>query len=221
MSQLFEAVASGDMETARSLAAAQPELREARDADGLLPATRALYSLDRQFAEDLLPPDASLGLCEAAAFGRLPRMHELLREDPARVNELSTDGFTPLQLACFSGGPAVTEALIRRGADLERRSENRFARVRPLGTAVFSGDRESARLLLEAGADPNGQGEGGFTPLHSAAMNGDADLVRLLLSSGADAGLPLPDGRTAEHVAREGGHGECARLLASEGAHTD
>ncbi len=88
-------------------------------------------------------------------------------------------------------------------------------------TAVFSGDRESARLLLEAGADPNGEGEGGFTPLHSAAMNGNADFVRLLLSSGADAGLPLPDGRTAEHVAREGGHRECARLLASEGAHTD
>ena len=52
-----------------------------------------------------------------------------------------------------------------------------------------------ARVLLDAGADVNRQGEGGFTALHSAAQNGDEELVRLLLERGADPGLATADGK--------------------------
>jgi ankyrin repeat protein len=185
-----------------------------RDEEGLLPAMRALYSGDTALAADLLPPDRALTAAEAAAFGRRERLAELLDEDVSRAAELSPDGFTPLHLACFAGGPETAKLLIERGADLETPSRHAtITGVRPLGTALFAGDRESARLLLEAGADPNAAGEGGFTALHGAATNGDVDFVRLLLEFGADAALPGPDGRTAEAIARDAGHPECAELL--------
>jgi len=179
----------------------------------LSPAMRALYEGDRAHAEQLLPPDDELTVFEAAAFGRLEALRAILDSDPAQANALSPDGFTPLHLACFAGGPAVTQLLVDRGADLERLSEAAIAQVSPLGTAAFSGDVESARVLLDAGADPNGDGAGGETPLHAAAQNGDEALVRLLVERGADRERALPDGRTAGDLARAADHDGCAALL--------
>jgi ankyrin repeat protein len=156
-----------------------------RDADGLLPATRALYTHGRAAAEPLLPPDAVLTAVEAAFFGRLDRLAEVIDGDPALVDALSPDGFAPLHAACFSGGAETTRLLLARGADREALSQASFARVRPLGTAAFSGDVASAEALLEAGADPNGTSADGGTPLQSARANGYAELERLLLAHGA------------------------------------
>jgi ankyrin repeat protein len=125
---------------------------------------------------------------EAAAFGRLERLAEILDADPAQANAFSADGFTPLHLACFSGGAGATALLVERGAELETISRAEIAQVRPLGTAAFSGDVESARVLLEAGADPNGAGGGGGTPLQAAQANRNETLVELLRAHGAEAG---------------------------------
>ena len=155
----------------------------------LSPAMRALYEGDRERAEQLLPPDEELTVFEAAAFGRIDALRAILDADPAQANALSPDGFTPLHLACFAGGPAVTQLLVDRGADLERVSEAAIAQVRPLGTAAFSRDRDSAKILLEAGADPNGESADGHAPVETARANGDEDFVELLKSYGADAGF--------------------------------
>ena len=40
---------------------------------------------------------------EAATFGDLDRLTELLAEDPELVDAISGDGFTPLHLAAFFG----------------------------------------------------------------------------------------------------------------------
>lgn len=210
---IFEAIDAGDDERARELAAADPRVLAQRDDDGLLPATRAIYVRTRELGEALLPPDSALTVYEAATFGRLERLRELLDADPASVNERSPDGFTPLHGACYSGGPQTTSLLVEHGADLEAVSQHAFIRVRPLGTAAFSREHESARVLLEAGADPNGPGEGGFTPLFTAAQNGDAEMIRLLLQHGADPSLALDDGRTPADLAREAGHAESVALL--------
>jgi ankyrin repeat protein len=92
-------------------------------------------------------------------------------------------------------------------------SANDQVQVRPLGTAAFSGDLESARVLLEAGADANGAGSGGFVPLHTAAQNGDADLVRLLLDHGARPDVATADVKTPEQLASDAGHEEVVALL--------
>jgi uncharacterized protein len=166
-------------------------------------AMQALYAGERERGEALLEPGQET-VFEAAAFGRVARLEELLAADPELVRSWSEDGFTPLHLACFAGGAEATRLLVERGADLEALSTASFAKVRPLGTAAFARDHESARVLLEAGADPNGPGEGGFTPLHTAAQNGDVELVRLLLEHGADADAAASDGRTPHDLAPPG-----------------
>ena len=166
-------------------------------------AMQALYAGDRGRGEALLEPGRE-SVFEAAAFGRVARLEELLSAQPELARAWSEDGFTPLHLACFAGGAETTRLLVERGADLEALSTASFAKVRPLGTAAFARDHESARALLETGADPNGAGEGGFTALHTAAQNGDAELVRLLLEHGADPGVAASDGRTPADLAPPG-----------------
>ena len=178
-------------------------------------ALQALYGGDREQAELLLGPDGELNVFDAAAFGRRERLAELLSEQPELVNAFSSDGFTPLHLACFAGGAEAARLLVERGADLEALSEASFVKVRPLGTAAFARDRECAGVLLELGADPNGRGEGGFTPLHTAAQNGDLDFVRLLLRHGADTTVVADDGRIPAALARDAGHEDVAELLAA------
>ena len=166
-------------------------------------AMQALYAGERERGESLLTPGRET-VFEAAAFGRVGRLAELLSEQPELVGAWSEDGFTPLHLACFAGGAETTRLRVERGADTEALSTASFAKVRPLGTAAFARDHDSARVLLEAGADPNGPGEGGFTPLHTAAQNGAAELVQLLLEHGADPGTTAADGRAPRDLAPSG-----------------
>ena len=55
--------------------------------------------------------------------------------------------------------------------------------------AVGYGQLNTAKLLINAGADLNYKGNTGETSLHLAAAHGHHDLVKLLLSYGADPNL--------------------------------
>lgn len=146
----------------------------------------ALYEGDQEKAQALLPADDELSAQEAAAFGRIDRLRELLDAEPSRANELSPDGFSPLHLAIYGGQPEAVRMLIERGADLEAVSTSKVAQVRPLGTAAFVRSTTLARMLLEAGADPNAKTPSGHTAMDSAIENGDEEFARLLREFGAD-----------------------------------
>ena len=145
-----------------------------RGEDGLLPALHALYRGDRAEALGALPADDELTTYEAATFGRIQRLTALLDERPERVREWSPDGFTPLHGAIFGGSEEAVSLLIERRADLE-----------VVSTASFVRSARLVTLLLDAGADPNGEAEGGLTPLDAAVQNQDAALADLLTARGA------------------------------------
>lgn len=157
-------------------------------------ALEALYEGNVERANELLPADTDLTVFEAAAFGRLNRLEEILAADPSQANALSADGFSALHLAIFGDREEAARVLIANGADVDRWSEGSIARVPPLGTAAFVRSARLARLLLDAGADVNARGEGGFTALHTAAQNGDVELARELLARDADRNAVAHDG---------------------------
>jgi uncharacterized protein len=167
-------------------------------------ALQALYAGDAERGRALLPPDDGLSVFEAAAFGRVDRLAAILDADPAQAAAFSADGFTALHLAVFGGQAQAAAALIEAGAGLDACSTGPVAQVPPLGTAAFARSAPLARLLLDAGADVNGRGGGGFTALHTAAANGDEELVGLLLERGADPGLAADDGRRPADLAPAG-----------------
>jgi Ankyrin repeats (3 copies) len=103
----------------------------------------------------LRAPDGELPAYEAAAFGRIDRLRELLDDDPAAANEKSPDGFAALHLAIFGGSEEAVRLLLERGADPNALAESEIARVRPLGTAALVKRPDLEKLLLGAGADPS------------------------------------------------------------------
>src|SRR5918998_4282369 len=112
MSDLIDAIAAGDAESVSAVAAERPELKAARDAQGLLPAIHALYGGNDALARALLPDDGELRPFEAAALGRRDRLRALLAEDPSHAREPSADGFTPLHGACYAGDAEAARLLI-------------------------------------------------------------------------------------------------------------
>lgn len=172
-------------------------------------ALQALYQGDTERARGLLGPDDTLAAPEAAAFGRVDRLQQLIDQDRSAANEWSDDGFSALHLAIFGGQEETARCLVDNGADLEALSRHETIVVRPLHTAAFVQSPALAEILLDAGADPNGRAEHDFTALHSAAQNNDAELARLLLDRGGDPSLETDAGKTPADLAT----GKVAALL--------
>jgi ankyrin repeat protein len=210
--ELFLAITTGDVDTVRRLVGEDPSLASARDGSGLHVVLLALFNQQREVADVLLAADPELGVLEAAGAGRADRLRELLDADPEARDVRTPEGFTPLGLAAFLGGPDTVRVLLERGADPDDDADNKFG-VRPVNAAAAAHDHETMRLLLEAGADPDAQQEGGFTPLHEAAHTDDVEMARLLLEHGADATIKAADGRDTARMAADDGNTRVAALL--------
>lgn len=211
MSDLFDAIRTGDEARVAALLDADATLLRQKEGN-VSPLLFALYNGRRELARMFVERGAPLSFAEACAAGERARAEELLRDDPSALNRRSDDGFPPLGLAIFFGQPELARWLIEQGADVNAPAEN-AARVAPLHAAAAVCDRETMRLLLVRGADPNARQQMDFTPLHGAASRGDVEMAQMLLESGADADAKTGDGMTAIDVARKYGKDDCAEWL--------
>ena len=138
----------------------------------------ALYRGDGNRVSELLAGNPELDVFEAAAFGRVEQLRELLDEDPSRANLFGDDGFQPLGLACFFGHVEAARLLLDRGADPNSLARNEHIQAGPLHSASASENKrpevryELCELLLDRGADPNLEQGDGFTALDAARQDG-------------------------------------------------
>lgn len=162
-------------------------------------------------------PDA----CEAAALGDVQALRAAIEnDDDARVRR-SSDGWTPLHLACFFGRDDAVALLIDHGAPLEAHATN-ATRNTPLHAALAGGTKASiVRRLVFAGADVEARGAQNITPLHLAASRGDATLCDLLMSRGADPQALMEDGTTPAMLATARGFPELGASLENAAPHDE
>jgi ankyrin repeat protein len=147
---------------------------------------QAMYRADVE--AERLAAGKDLDVFEAAALGRSERLRELLDKDASLANAWAEDGFQPLGLASFFGHIDTARLLVERGANVNSASRNEM-KVMPLHSAAATRNPnaryEIAKLLLQAGADPNARQQDDFTTLMEAEQNQDERLRRLLLEQGA------------------------------------
>jgi hypothetical protein len=98
------------------------------------------------------------------------------------LNDSCSNGSTPLVNAIFRNDPALMEALLARGADLNRSTPDYY----PLTLAIFLKQPDPVRILLEHHADVNGAPDPLETPLMAACSVADQALAQRLLDAGAN-----------------------------------
>ncbi|KAI0410558.1 ankyrin repeat-containing domain protein [Xylaria grammica] len=93
-------------------------------------------------------------------------------------------GLTPLQLAVSYGRVIIANVLIAHGATIEMRFPK--TGLLPLHISIRRKSPGMAKLLLEAGADPNGETLSGVPALHFCLLAGDKpEIVTALIRKGA------------------------------------
>lgn len=136
-------------------------------------------------------------------------------EDLSTAVDSSTDGnVTALHIASNNSALEIIEYLLGKGADIERVS----IYGKPLNWAVGSNHTQAALLLLEKGANPNGDTTGPFpAPLILAVDFGNTELYERLIEKGADLHIKDPKGYSLLHLAAEKGNLELVKFLVGRG----
>jgi ankyrin repeat protein len=179
----------------------------------------------------------------AIAAGDEEAVRGLVDVRPELAGERNAVGLSPVLQALYNGKRDLVDVLLDANPPLDVFDAAAVGRVRGLETllagdaelarawspdgftalhyAAFFGEAQSARLLLESGAEVGAVARNEnihVTPLHSAAAGGHAEIVRLLLEHGADANAAQDGGATPLHSAAQNDDRESVEALLAAGA---
>ncbi len=184
-------------------------------------------------------------LFDAIKAGDVARVREILAADPSMATAVDDSGVSAVLLALYYQKTGVAEAILEVEPELsvwEAAATGNTGRVRelvdadsslvsayaedgfyPLGLAIFFGHPETARALLELGADVNQAARNAVkvAPLHAAAAAKQTDLACDLLEHGADPNVRQQAGFTPLHEAARQGNFTLVDRLIAHGADVD
>lgn len=146
-------------------------------------------------------------LFTAVREGSQKALESLLASPQTNVNAVNADGETPLMLAAIRGALPAVQALVKRGAAVNRKGWT------PLHYACSGPDNGVAAFLIKEGAELNARSDNGTTPLMMAARYGNGDLVPLLLKAGAEPRAANEQELTAADFAQRSGRDRMAADL--------
>ncbi|KAF0920367.1 hypothetical protein E2562_034829 [Oryza meyeriana var. granulata] len=158
----------------------------------------AAYLLERGADPSTTDPDGGDTPLHWAAYNGDCELAKLLLLRGADVGAANPRG-TALHVAAARGHPAVVSVLLDHGADPNKIANYVFT---PLVSSLLGGSLECMKLLIRAGANVNGAGFNGTTPLLLACSRaGSIRFIKCLLESGANPNVPDELDRLAVEVA--------------------
>ena len=150
-------------------------------------------------------------------------LHAVYRGDQKKADELLAQN---PELDIFEAAAVGDTDRVRELLRADPQTANAWAEdgFQPLGLAVFFGHPETARILLDAGAEVNSASRNDFKvmPLHSACAVKDREkryeLAKMLLERGADPTTRQQDDFTPLMAADQVGDARLRELLVQHGA---
>ena len=138
-----------------------------------------------------------------------------------RGADISSAKFQPTAIedaAQFCNGKVI-DALVKKGCDP---NDLPGKRADPLEIAARSGNEDSAKALIQDGANVNFEDNDHTPPLFTAVQTDDPPMVQFFLDHGADINEPSSsDGSTPLMMAAGWTNGDMIKFLISKGANVD
>ncbi|WP_341816186.1 ankyrin repeat domain-containing protein [Wolbachia endosymbiont (group B) of Elophila nymphaeata] len=154
----------------------------------------------------------------------------------AVINGQDDEYGSPLHYAAFKGDVQVTKILLESGANPNLKMqgsgillstadetqkdedwEHDYQGCTPLHVAVFNGQLEVAKILVNCGADVNAMStDWQETPLHMAVQSGKLNVIKFLVEKGADVNAKEERGRAPLHTAAYSGKLDVVKFLVEE-----
>ena len=128
----------------------------------------------------------------------------LLNAPEIDLEAKARNGDNALMIACFKGNKPAVEALLAKGAEVNRPGWT------PLHYAAANGHNDIINILLEKSAYIDAESPNRTTPIMMAARGGHIYTVKLLLDEGADATLKNDLDMSAIDFARKFGYQDIA-----------
>ncbi len=165
--------------------------------------------LKRGFDANTLNPAGDPGLVIALREPSLQAATVLINWPKTNVDARTRQDESPLMLASLKGLTEICQALIAKGADVNKPG------WAPLHYAATHGHLTVMSLLLDKHAYIDAASPNGTTPLMMAARYGTPAAVKLLLNAGADPALKNAQGLSAIDFAQQANRPDAVDLIAA------
>jgi len=161
-------------------------------------------------ANELNPIGGEPALVLAVREGSMRVFDALLAHPGTDLEAKAVNGNTALMMAAFKNNKRAAEALLAKGAQVNRPGWT------ALHYAAAGGSEDIARQLIARKAKLDAvspRESGAYTPLMMAAREGQSALVRLLMEAGANPSLKNSEGLSAAQIAQRAGHTDIAAAI--------